>query len=726
MPKLVAVIIFFRFLKLFFLLFAISSCSRNTEITNVSYDLGNFKSNIIEADLAEALYKGIEIPTKRQIPSGYFKIKFQIRGNDNKKYFYKIYYQNESYKFAENLDTTTNYNPLAGENFYGSWEDTSAGFKPVAHIEQQIVDSIKISGNPRNEKKYYGEPLENTFYSEQDIYETKETIKTDTKWFESVKAKALENKITIEEQIEFDAKWMLKNNASDKKIFGKQEIDGMAKHIRGDKKWYEDIKTKAKKNKISTEEQLALDAKWVLLNQPKDPKQNNRWKRNPRMGKYSLMIVVAPEEDLKKIPTHIQHINQSSDSGIYISPYYYFNNKKNLDSLSDTYVFLDTSFITARSTLNNSSGIYIDGLDYSEHDKIPSEAKCGWTKELYLNAHFAQFFSTPEKNSHLNTIPLIKDVNDSNYTREEYESSLKKFSTKHLVRDYIQNTNKPCEYVRYNEKENSIDIINPGNDDLSRAHKTNMGVKTRIGFTYGKVTAKIKFPELINKYNVWNGLTNAFWLIFQSEAEWNYRRICKTGYTVKGDNRNEAPRSPKTHYSEIDFEIVKANRYWPKTSYGEKRKIIPEEDGQKTDDIMVACTNWDMTCRDCKKYTTGIDTLQYENLFFETNRWDTWYQALTTKTPEKDDELFKSPYYYYQFEWTPNYIIWRIGPEKDKLRVVGYMDNTVTSVPNNQMVAVITQEYHLSEWWPPIPFKQEYIPFPKNEIKGKVYSIEVE
>ena len=708
------------------LFFTISSCSRNTEIVNVTYDLGNFKSRIIESDLTDALYKGIEIPTSRQIPSGYFKVKFQVSGSSSKKYFYKIYYQNESYKFLENLDTTTNYNPLAEENFYGSWEDTSIGFKPVPDIEQQINDSIKIIGNPREEKKYYGASLENTFYSEHEIYETMEAIKTDKKWYESVKAKALENKTSTEEQVGFDAKWMLKNNVSDKKKFGKQEIDGMAKHIKSDKKWYEDIKIKARKNKVSTEEQLALDAKWVLANQPESPKQNNRWKRNPRMGKYSLMIVLASEEDLAKIPKHIQHINQTSDSGIYINPYYYFNNKKNLDSLPDTQVFLDTSFITVKSSLNTASGIYIDGLDYAEPGKIPSGEKCGWTKELYLNAQFAQFFSTPGKNFHLNTIPLIKDVTDSSYTREEYENATKTFSEKNLVPDYIQNTNKPCEYVRYNEKGKTIEIINPGSSDLPHAHKTNMGVKTRIGFTYGKITAKIKFPELINKYNVWNGLTNAFWLIFQSEGEWNYRRVCERGYTMKGDNRNDAPRFSKTHYSEIDFEMVKTNRYWPKTSYGKGRKIIPEEDAQKTDDIIVACTNWDMTCKDCKKYATGIDTMRYENLLFETNRWDTWYQALTTKTPAKDDELFKSPYYYYQFEWTPNYIIWRIGPEKNKLRVVGYMDNTATSIPNNQMIAVITQEYHLSEWWPPIPFKQEYIPFPKNDISGTIYSIEIE
>ena len=661
---------FLRFIL--FSLFAvfISSCNHKTEIENVNYDLGNFKDQVIQVDLTEAIYKGIEIPTRKQILSGNFKITFSIKGNNSKKYFYKIFYQNESYKLPENLDTTKQYNLLASENFYGSWEDASVGFKTVSNIDEVISDSIKIIGNPRDEKKYFGADFEKSFFNEDSI---------------SKQAQAIKN----------------------------------------NQEWYVAIEAKAKNNKVSAEEQLILDAKWVLRNNNGKADKNNRWKRNPRMGRYSLMIVVTTEEDLDKIPKYIQHINQTADSGIFVSPYYFFLNKINSDSFPDTKVFLDTAFITVSASLNLASGIYANGLEYPGSEKIPSSGTCGWNKDLYLNANFSQFFSTLQKDFHLNTIPLVKDVNDSSYTLEEYNQSIKKYSEKDLQKDYIRNTENPCGHVKYNENKKAIEIINPGNNNLTDAHKSNMGIKTRIGFTYGKITAKIKFPELINKYNVWNGLTNAFWLLFQEESEWNYRRASKTGYTAKGDNRNDAPRSPNTYYSEIDFEMVKTNHYWPAQQYV---KIItpPTEDAQKTDDIIVACTNWDLTSRDCKNYTTGVDVIHYKENLFETNRWDTWYQALTTRTPEKDDELFKSTYYYYQFEWTPEYIIWRVGSEKNKLRVVGYMDNTVTSVPNNQMIAVITQEYHLSEWWPPIPFKQEYIPFPKNNITGELYELTIE
>ena len=653
--------IFIFFLSAIFLI----SCER-IEIKNVKYDFGNLNPKKIEADLTEAISNGIEIPTKRQVASGSFKITFRVNGNSNKKYFYKIFYQNESYKFQ---DTSKFYNPLASENFYGSWEDASIGFKPISTIESEITDSIKIIGNPRNEKKYFGSPFEKTFFNEDSV----------------------------------------------KKI---------AKNIKDNKEWYAAIVKKSKENKVSADEQLILDAKWVLRNTKGKEEENNRWKRNPRMGNYSLLLVVATEDDLKKIPQHIQHINQTSDSGIFISPYYFFASKINKDSFPSTRVFLDSNFVTVSASMNLASGIYADGLEYPGLEKIPSEGNCGWNKNLYMNSHFAQFFSTSIKFP-LNTIPLVQDVNDSSYSLDEYIEALKKFPEKKLKKDFIRNTENPCENVHYNERTKAIEIINPGNKNLAEAHKSNMGIKSRIGFTYGKVTAKIKFPELINKYNVWNGLTNAFWLLFQDEREWNYRRVCKTGYTKKGDGRNDAPRYPQTHYSEIDFEMVKTSRFWPKNYY-KKNSDLYIEDAQKTNDIVVACTNWDLTCKDCHWYTVGLDSVHYDSTKYEIFRWDNGYQALTTRTPAKDDELFKSSYYYYQFEWTPNYILWKIGPQKNKLRVVGYMAQDITSIPNNQMVAVITQEYHLSEWWPPIPFRQEYIPFPQHDIKGELYELTIE
>ncbi|MCC6689979.1 MAG: hypothetical protein IT235_00465, partial [Bacteroidia bacterium] len=89
-------------------------------------------------------------------------------------------------------------------------------------------------------------------------------------------------------------------------------------------------------------------------------------------------------------------------------------------------------------------------------------------------------------------------------------------------------------------------------------------------------------------------------------------------------------------------------------------------------------------------------------------------------------ELFSSPYYYFEIEWKPTEIFWRIGPEPHKMKQVGYMNNTVTSIPNNQMVLIITQEFHNTKWWPGTPYEQHYIPFPGNDYVGEIYEVIIE
>ena len=42
------------------------------------------------------------------------------------------------------------------------------------------------------------------------------------------------------------------------------------------------------------------------------------------------------------------------------------------------------------------------------------------------------------------------------------------------------------------------------------------------------------------------------------------------------------------------------------------------------------------------------------------------------------------------------------------------------------MVPVITQEYHYSEYWPPIIFEQGLLPYSSKDTKGVLYELIVE
>ncbi|MGE5424991.1 MAG: hypothetical protein ACM3N9_06485, partial [Syntrophothermus sp.] len=271
--------------------------------------------------------------------------------------------------------------------------------------------------------------------------------------------------------------------------------------------------------------------------------------------------------------------------------------------------------------------------------------------------------------------------------------------------------------------------------------KQNVGVITRHGFTYGKWTVKAKLTELLNKNGLWNGLTNAIWLITQSQEPWNFRRPCtKEGYMATYWGGMQDKRVPEVGYSEIDFEILKTVPYCPSYilppaySYGFPDQFnmnnwnvpLPEEIASNPGEIQVSCTNWDMACWEPADFAEGCRMIKYQNQTFWSHRWDKTYRALTQKTPEQDDELFGSEYYYFQIDWQPTCIIWRIGPSKDKMRVVGYEDMTVTSIPNNQMLLIITQEYHNTRWWVGSPLQQDNVPFPKNDITGEIYEITIE
>ena len=123
----------------------------------------------LDMDLGNAVLEGVVLPGGDEY---YHFVYDTVSG---RRLYYKIFYQNESYKFDES-DT------LCHENFYGSWEDVSVGFKPVP-ADGHIVDSFRIVGNPRDEKVYYGVDLERYDISLEALKAIEREIRGDTHWF---------------------------------------------------------------------------------------------------------------------------------------------------------------------------------------------------------------------------------------------------------------------------------------------------------------------------------------------------------------------------------------------------------------------------------------------------------------------------------------------------------------------------------------------------------------
>ena len=617
----------------------------------------------LDMDLENAVTDGIYLPSAKQTEdsAGVFHFRFLA---PKKGGYYKIYYQNESYKFP---DTSA----LSNENFYGSWEEVSIGFKP---IDRWLVrDELRIVGNPRDERRFYGADLSENSFS-------------------------------------------------------KEHVAKVINSIRNQEPWYNSIVEKAERNGVSVDEQLYRDALWVISGSRNDGDFNHRWKRNPRVGCYSFLLVVCDEEGLAEIPDYVQHIGLTDENGNFVNPYGWFEThpSKHIKVVKSGRQLKTRAVITAKQ------GVFVDEANVNNegYRLDTTNGNCGINDDLYQHALFEQFFSSVSQQYTLRNIPVIQDVvGEDPYTRADYEANKTRFDSSQRLMNYPVVSKVPCETVRVADDGSYVSLINPGNDDPENLHKESTGIRTRVGFTYGKFTGKIKFPEMLNDENLWNGLTYAFWLIYSDNHAWNNRRHddAEGGYVDKNDDSQTPIRHPDYHYSEIDIEIVKASKFWPKNYYGRRAdSICVEEDATLNDEVMYCCTNWDLAVPSPQHFSWGIDSIPYgKDRKFETLRWYKLYKALTERSPMHNND-FKEPYYYYEIDWRPTEIIWRLGPDPKHMKVMGYMNDQYTSIPNNQMRAIVTQEYHYSEWWPPIVWEQGLIPYNKTDIEGKVYEIVIE
>jgi hypothetical protein len=578
--------------------------------------------------------EGFTIPSVNQVPEGFFRINFEIKNisTASQKFYYKLYYQNISYKFYEYDSLTQKENPLAEENFYGSWEQTDIAFKATAEVVNNgetitISDSIRIVGNPRNDQRYF--------------------------------------------------------------------VDG----------------------------------------------KNHRWKRNPRVGNYQFKLVVCTQKDWEIIPKEIKSISLKTNEK-FKNPFYYFEQGDG-KKLTETIIMNDPILLKVVAHPDLGSGVFInnDAFGNANYDNSNFCKTCGDNQDLYNNAPIQQFINYVDASTKFNNIPLVKDILKDDYTQIDYNWDKSFFTKEELIPTIIQTAKKPCETVYSDPNTHSIKIKNPASKP-GEWKKESVGVMTRHGMTYGKYRVKVKLTELLNKSGVWNGLTNAIWLITQGGGEWNFRRSCNSskGYMATYWGGVNDKRVNAVDYSEIDFEIIKTPPYCPSNNFppvfdnpvSNNKNIknwhtkMPDDLIESRNKITVACTNWDMACMEPKKFSIGCNSLDYQGKTYHTFRWDSAYRALTEKQEELDDELFAGPFYYFEIDWRPTEIIWRIGATPDKMRMVGYMNDEVTSIPNNQMLLIITQEYHNTVWWPGAPFAQDNLPFPLNDIPGEIYEIMIQ
>jgi hypothetical protein len=158
---------------------------------------GDTSQKAIFFDYTNAISEGFIVPTVSQVEGGKFAFSFSIKNNSGKdqQFYYKIFYQNESYKFPEEDE-------LSAENFYGSWEDVNKTFAETSVIPSDekyyaVTDSFRIVGNPRDEKKYYG-VKEDVLITDEELEEYLGKIHNSKEWVESITKKAKAENIPVD------------------------------------------------------------------------------------------------------------------------------------------------------------------------------------------------------------------------------------------------------------------------------------------------------------------------------------------------------------------------------------------------------------------------------------------------------------------------------------------------------------------------------------------------
>jgi hypothetical protein len=640
--------------------------------------LNNWKStsDSFLVDLTNAVQRGIEIPTVRQLPGGKFTFSFKVKHQRilGGKLYYKIYYQNETYKHKEfDVANGFNYeNPDSWLNFYGSWEETGQGFHATPELswneEVVIKDSFSIIGNPRNEEKYFGS------------------------------AEALG--------------------------VSESDIQGQMAKMRRDSAWVNSLREKAKSSNISLEEQLYRDAVWQLHKDLQQATENQRWRRNPRMGKYKFFIVVGTESSIKDLPVSVQNVARPELDGRYMNPFFYFlfgpgSKNKNITVLTTERT------LRAEMRITPQAGVYVNPFNFLDNppDRSAWCSTCGVSDQLFQSAGLAQYVHYNDLNQKANFVPTAADVAGTLYSREDYEKNKTTFKPEQLIRDRFYTTTRPCATAYFDSTSQAVVLSNPGNAD-NAFHREQVGVRTRVGTTYGKFRVLVDFPELLSEDHVWNGLTNVVRLLYQDDDPWNVRGGCVGGYVPKGASGPYAGRVLLQNHSEIGMEMSKASIHWPATSYA--KDAIPADDRNALNNqILIGCTNWDLACAAPKNYVTGIKTIAFDKYKFQLHRWDSWHPAISIRNQESDEKLFDQPCWF-EIEWTPQHIIWKIGRNKNNMRVVGYMNSDVTTIPDNQMILIIAQEFQMPGAWQPAPFDIRYLPYPKSPLTGKILALEVE
>lgn len=687
-----------------------------------------------------------------------FKFSFTVHNTSlTPQYFhYKIYYQNESYKFPNTDDR--NY-----KNFYGSFghdENRYQSIGPTGNIAEKglgqghwgvveqlipantkitVRDEFRIRGNPRNELEFYRGPILTGG--------SNDPFMSNLQRLESIRTK------TSPSQLVYDNTNDTWPNSAETLV-----------HLLVDDA--HDLKFEVYKN--------------ATTNEMRDCGDYNlgREYRNPQVGEYSFMLMASTV--VSEVPDHIIDISKKTITCSipgFENPFAYFDpagagavlpNTKILEAENTLKMYIEPLLSSVQKFDNGdlTTNIITNRGDVLHTDGANGEANISPCSEFMAYPYKDKFtgYGVWDDKIH-DYVPVLADIVGDNWTQMDY--------TWH--RNFVDRSTDPDfkETIRaindYRHVDGATPVPSGGNgelhltipghtwDDLTDEDEMvkytsptgsveNLPVREsptvtlRYPLTYGKYRAKIEFPEILSDNDVFNGITCAFWFFGGGgrRCDNDVHEFDIELYPAAPPNTNDPtgwftygpPRIPNSNHPQLPDQYDHLD-WSPNVSYANQ--------DIRVDISMFDYRNFESNCNCVHQVPNPIDpvggipagvippmTVQTSN----GQNFDSWRNpnpaepgriAIKQASRMNHDDMFGKDFWY-EIEWTPTEVFYRIGPTENNMQLVGYMDGTQVKLPEAAEDLIINIEFLGNA----DTYATDDIPFNSEPITAKIKKVIIE
>lgn len=417
---------------------------------------------------------------------------------------------------------------------------------------------------------------------------------------------------------------------------------------------------------------------------PTNDAHMQRWARRPRVGKYRFLLVVTSDPNSITLP-FLKNV-QVTYNDKYYSPFYWRN------CLNSNYT-LSTAVAEACYHLRV----------YARPDLNSTLQPFTGQSSPFTNASFNTWHNPPLM---VKQLPIVQDI--ETFTQLDYNFN-KQFSAEEdfvwVRANYFDERNidwaNGDKGNAYSDGNNKLLIVSPpSNCETGTFIREHAGVDY-IPQKYGKFTVKVLFPRMYTDNNMWKGLWNITWLdkAFGTGDPWGAIPCGSTNLWHTEVDIEHFPHSNSYPYYNGNGDQNDPQKQYHISQWDDK--------GLENAGIVIQYSLYDMMCANVVNPIPPLGHIYvtYQGDTFTVKRddddpnsngdQDGGVHSYKGHDPNPDiydyisDAIRFGIPMYYQFEWTPSEMIFRIGTSLSTLEVVSYYNGNFCRIPKEYMTWII-------------------------------------